>query len=56
MATEYLAHAQVMPLDMEIILSQATENPWVKYAGVFKDDPYFKKVMDQMNAERQGED
>lgn len=55
---DYLTHAQVIPVQMEITTAQPSqpENPWVKYAGVFKDDPYFAKVMEQMNAERQGED
>mgnify|MGYP002776993889 CR=1 FL=1 len=56
--TEHFTRAQVVPLQMEITTAQPSqpENPWVKYAGVFKDDPYFAKVMEQMNAERQGED
>lgn len=55
--TEHFSHAQVVPLQMEIATTQPTqpENPWTKYAGVFKDDPYFAKVMAQMDAERQGE-
>ena len=50
--------AQSRVVEIEVALPQPTQsdNPWIKYAGVFKDDPYFAKVMEQMNAERQGED
>ncbi|MGG6268403.1 type II toxin-antitoxin system HicB family antitoxin [Leptolyngbya sp. AN03gr2] len=52
--TDHFTHAQVIPVQMEITTTQPSqsENPWVKYAGVFKDDPYFAKVIEQMNAER----
>lgn len=54
---EHFTHAQVVPLQIEIATAQPTqpENPWVKYAGVFKDDPYFAKVIERINAERRSD-
>lgn len=36
--------------------AEGTENPWMKYAGVFKDDPYFAKIVEMMQAERRVDD
>jgi predicted RNase H-like HicB family nuclease len=41
------AGAQIVPLDVP-----SQENPWVKFAGMFKDDPYFAEVIDIMAEER----
>jgi hypothetical protein len=34
----------------------AMENPWVKYAGMFKDDPMFDEVLDIMKQNRRKDD
>mgnify|MGYP000623576168 CR=1 FL=1 len=34
------------------IATQPAENPWVKYAGMFKDDPDFKDVVEIMAENR----
>lgn len=55
-ATERFNQSQVIAIELEVSQSTQTRNSWAKFAGVFKDDPYFAKVMEQMNAERQGDD
>jgi hypothetical protein len=32
--------------------ARAVENPWVKYAGMFKDDPMFAEVLEIMKENR----
>ncbi|NJM77791.1 MAG: hypothetical protein HC852_20935 [Acaryochloridaceae cyanobacterium RU_4_10] len=53
LVTHRLGNAQVLPLDISMPAAEGTENPWMKYAGVFKDDPYFPKIVETMQAERQ---
>lgn len=36
---------QVEIVPMEIDAAPATEHPWMKFAGVFQDDPLFDRVM-----------
>jgi hypothetical protein len=33
-------------------MGPADENPWVKFAGVFKDDPYFADIAEELRRER----
>jgi hypothetical protein len=56
LVTHRLVNAQVLPLDIPMPIAEETENPWMKYAGVFKDDPYFSKIVEAMQAERREED
>jgi hypothetical protein len=56
MVTDRLGHGQVVPLEIPVSGVEQAEDPWMKYAGVFKDDPYFAKIVETMQAERQGED
>jgi hypothetical protein len=49
---ERLAKVQVFPMEVPLSASEAVEDPWMKYAGVFKDDPYFAKVVETIEAER----
>lgn len=52
MVMHRLANVRILPLEISVSAAE-TENPWMKYAGVFKDDPYFAKIMEAMQAERQ---
>jgi hypothetical protein len=36
--------------------ARVVENPWVKYAGMFKDDPMFAEVVDIMKENRRKDD
>jgi|SRR5581483_7286234 len=38
------------------VAAQAIENPWVKYAGMFKDDPMFDEVLEIMKQNRRKDD
>ena len=38
------------------IPARVLENPWVKYAGMFKDDPMFAEVLEIMKDNRRKED
>lgn len=48
--------AEIVPFEIQVPLTQTSENPWVKFAGVFKDDVYFAKIADAIRAERESED
>jgi hypothetical protein len=56
MMTHRLANVRILPLEISLSAAEATEDPWMKYAGVFEDDPYFAKIMEAMQAERQVDD
>jgi hypothetical protein len=36
--------------------ARVVENPWVKYAGMFKDDPMFAEVLEIMKENRRKDD
>lgn len=50
--TSYLEKIEVIPLEIEIPQTQQIENPWMKFAGVFKDDPDFAEIVEELRAER----
>jgi hypothetical protein len=56
MVSDRLGKGQVLPLEIPVSGGEQAEDPWMKYAGVFKDDPYFAKIVEAMQAERQVED
>lgn len=56
MVTDRLGNGQVLPLEIPMPVVEQAEDPWMKYAGVFKDDPYFAKIVEAMQAERQVEE
>ena len=53
--TDRFAQARILPLEITLPSQVQPENPWVKYAGLFKDDPYFAKIADRLQAERQSD-
>ncbi|PSF36006.1 hypothetical protein C7H19_14775 [Aphanothece hegewaldii CCALA 016] len=52
MVASHLEKIEVIPLKIEIPQSQQTEKPWMKFAGVFKDDPDFDEIVEELRAER----
>jgi predicted RNase H-like HicB family nuclease len=46
-----LAQKEIIPLEIQLPQSE-TENPWLKFAGVFKDDPDFAEIAETLRAER----
>jgi hypothetical protein len=55
MVTERLQQSQVMSIDLPLP-QQPAKNAWMKYAGVFKDDPDFAEIAEGLRAERRDED
>ena len=47
--TERLATAQIVSIQ---IPSPQTQNPWIEFAGIFKDDPDFADIAQAIRAER----
>lgn len=52
----HLEKAEIVPLEMEVSYAQVAQNPWVRFAGIFKDDPYFKEIADAIRSERESDD
>jgi len=45
--------AEVVSLEIEI---PQTEHPWLRFAGVFKDDPYFEQMQEDIASYRRDKD
>jgi predicted RNase H-like HicB family nuclease len=43
---------EIIPLEIQLPQAKQTENPWMKFAGVFKDDPVFAEIAESIRAER----
>ncbi len=52
-ATALLDRIELLPLDHDLEYSQ---NPWIKYAGMFKGDPDFAEIAAAIRAERESDD
>lgn len=50
---ERLKHIEAISWDVPV---QHSEPAWMKFAGVFKDDPDFEEVMESLRAERTRDD
>ena len=51
---ERLAKAEIVKVSLTN-KSSKSENPLMKFAGIFQDDPDFEDIMDDIRAERGGE-
>jgi predicted RNase H-like HicB family nuclease len=49
--TERLHQTDVISIDIPLPQRPA-KKAWMKYAGVFKDDPYFAEIVERLRAER----
>jgi predicted RNase H-like HicB family nuclease len=47
--TERLATVQIVSIE---IPAQSPQNPWIEFAGIFKDDPDFAEIAQAIRAER----
>ncbi|GFE70891.1 hypothetical protein [Chroococcus sp. FPU101] len=56
MVASHLENIEVIPLKIEIPQSQQLEKPWMKFAGVFKDNPDFETVQQYIQDYRQALD
>lgn len=48
-----LKHIETISWDVPI---KTSEPAWMKFAGIFKDDPDFQEIMNQIQAERNSDD
>jgi predicted RNase H-like HicB family nuclease len=56
MLSDRITQAQIVQIEVpraEESKVSASENPWVKYAGVFKDDPLFNEMLHSIEQYRQ---
>ncbi|BBD70074.1 hypothetical protein NIES4072_64540 [Nostoc commune NIES-4072] len=50
-----LEKIEIIPLEIQLSQNEA-ENPWMKFAGVFKDDADFAEIANNLRAERNAVD
>jgi hypothetical protein len=50
-----LTIAQLQELQTQVSIPEA-ENPWMKHAGIFKDDPLFDEMLEDIAAHRKALD
>lgn len=53
---EHLEGAEVIPLEVNLSQNNGSTTSWVKFAGIFKDDPDFAEIAEEIRAERQADD
>jgi hypothetical protein len=51
-----LEKAEILSLELQTLPVQQSENPWMKFAGVFKDDPHFDEVQQSIQDNRREAD
>jgi predicted RNase H-like HicB family nuclease len=45
-----LSHAEIIPIE---VTPASPENSWMKFAGIFNDDPLFAEIAQEIRAERE---
>ena len=53
--SERLASAEIVSISIPSDPLEKSENPWLKFGGIFKDDPDFDKIVRDMRAERESD-
>ena len=48
-----LSEVEIVPLEMDL---PEDANPWVRFAGMFEDDPLFEEVLQEIEADRRALD
>jgi predicted RNase H-like HicB family nuclease len=56
MMEQHLAQSEIIPLDIPLSRPNSSENPWTKFSGIFKDDPDFAEIVEEIRAERLSDD
>jgi hypothetical protein len=51
-----LEKAEILSLELQTLPVQQSENPWMKFAGIFKDDPHFDEVQQSIQDYRREAD
>ncbi len=44
-----LSEVEIVPLEIDL---PENTNPWVRFAGMFQDDPLFDEIVEEMEADR----
>jgi hypothetical protein len=52
----YYDKLEIIPFEIEEVSPQQSENPWLKFAGVFQDDSDFAKIAKSILIERYDND
>ncbi|MBD2774434.1 hypothetical protein [Iningainema tapete] len=52
----HLKNTEIVPVEIKVSQATGEENPWIKFAGFFKDDPYFAQIAEAIRAERESND
>jgi hypothetical protein len=50
---EHLDKVEVIPMEIKLPQTDQSQRPWMKFAGVFKDDPDFDAVQQYIQEYRQ---
>jgi predicted RNase H-like HicB family nuclease len=53
---QHLEKSEIIPLEISVPCTESPENPWIKFAGIFKDDPDFAEIAEELRAERLSDD
>jgi hypothetical protein len=48
-----LENIKVLPFEVQMPDETSTDNPWIQFAGMFKDDPDFAEIVNDLRAERE---
>ncbi|VXD23632.1 conserved hypothetical protein [Planktothrix serta PCC 8927] len=51
-----LEKLEIIPVEIEWQAPKQPENPWVKFAGIFQDDPDFSEIAESLRKERLAND
>lgn len=51
--TERMNRVEVIPMEIKLPSAEQSQRPWMKFAGVFKDDPDFDAVQQYIQEYRQ---
>jgi hypothetical protein len=51
-----LEKLDIIPVEIEWQTPKQPENPWVKFAGIFQDDPDFAEIAESLRKERLADD
>jgi predicted RNase H-like HicB family nuclease len=56
--SKYVSNVEIIRWVISVppIASNPTQPTWLKFAGIFKDDPDFAAIMDELRAERESDD
>jgi hypothetical protein len=49
--SQQLEKSETIPLEIPVP-NNSSENPWIKFSGIFKDDPDFAQIAEEIRTER----